>query len=95
MAFSDTATISPPSTSRALEPHFSIQEIAESWNLSPSAVREIFRSEPGVVRMGRPRSRFRRSYTTLRVPRSVLERVHARMKSGPIDAHGRRGSQTS
>lgn len=80
MAFSEPAASNTPSASRALEPHFSIQEIAASWNLSPSAVREIFRNEPGVVRMGRPRSRFRRSYTTLRIPRSVLERVHARMR---------------
>jgi len=62
----------------ALEPHFSIQQIAEVWGLSESAVREIFRDEPGVFSVTRPKSRYKRAYTTLRIPRSVVERVHRR-----------------
>lgn len=63
----------------ALERHFSIQEIADLWGLCENSVRELFKEEPGVIRIQRPRSRYKRAYTTLRVPKSVLERVHCRM----------------
>jgi hypothetical protein len=63
----------------ALEKHFCVQEISDLWGLSQNAVREIFKEEPGVVRIERPRSRYKRAYTTIRVPKSVLERVHRRM----------------
>jgi hypothetical protein len=65
----------------ALEPHFSIKEIAEIWGLCENSVRDLFKDEPGVVRIQRPRSRFKRAYTTLRIPRSVLDRVHRRMSA--------------
>ncbi len=68
-----------PHQDGALERHFSIQEIAELWGLSENSVRELFKTEPGVVRIQRPKSRFKRAYTTIRIPRSVLERVHRRM----------------
>jgi hypothetical protein len=63
----------------ALERHFSIKEIAEIWGLCENSVRDIFKDEPGVVRIQRPKSRYKRSYTTIRIPKSVLERVHRRM----------------
>jgi hypothetical protein len=69
----------PRSMDGVLEPHYSVQEIADSWGLCENAVRDIFRNEPGVVRIHRPKSRYKRAYTTLRIPRSVVERVHCRM----------------
>lgn len=69
----------PHSADGALEPHYSVQEIADSWRLCENAVRDIFRNEPGVVRIHRPKSRNKRAYTTLRIPRSVVQRVHCRM----------------
>jgi hypothetical protein len=63
----------------ALERHFSIKEIAELWGLCENSVRELFKEEPGVIRIQRPRSRYKRAYTTLRIPMSVLDRVHRRM----------------
>jgi hypothetical protein len=63
----------------ALESHFSVKEIAKTWGLSENSVRDLFKDEPGVVRIQRPKSRYKRSYTTLRIPRSVIERVHRRM----------------
>ena len=63
----------------ALEKHFSIQEIADLWGLCENSVRDIFSNEPGVVRIQRPRSRYKRAYTTIRIPRSVVDRVHRRM----------------
>jgi hypothetical protein len=63
----------------ALERHFSVQQIAEMWNFCENSVRALFKNEPGVVQIERPRSRWKRGYSTLRIPQSVLERVHRRM----------------
>jgi hypothetical protein len=60
--------------------HYSPAEVAELWNLSVDSVRKLFENEPGVLVLGNaaPR-RGRRSYTTLRIPEHVLERVHRRL----------------
>jgi AraC-like DNA-binding protein len=63
----------------AFEDHYTVQEIAEKWHLSETAVRKLFRHEPGVIKIDSPESRFKRGYRTLRVPASVAERVHARL----------------
>lgn len=61
----------------AFEPHFTVQQIAGMWNLSPDAIRRLFRNEPGVVEIKSAKSAYRRrSYTSLRIPQSVAERVH-------------------
>jgi hypothetical protein len=58
--------------------HFSVAEIAAAWNLSTDAVRRLFCNEPGVLVIGRRIKGSKRQYTTLRIPKSVLERVHKR-----------------
>ena len=64
----------------AAEYHFTTQELAERWKLSATTVIRMFRDEPGVVKIGGARSRGgRRSYTTLRIPESVVERVYRRL----------------
>jgi hypothetical protein len=64
----------------AFEPHFTVQQIAEMWNLSADAIRRLFRGELGVVEIKREKRAYqRRSYTSLRIPRSVAERVHRRL----------------
>jgi hypothetical protein len=72
----NVAAASAPSVER----HYSPAEIGELWNLSADCVRKIFENEPGVLTIGnaQPR-RGKRSYTTLRIPQSVLDRVHRRM----------------
>ncbi len=65
--------------SHAFEPHLTIQQIAEMWNLSPDAVRRIFRKEPGVVEIKEKSAFKRRTYVTLRVPKSVARRVHGKL----------------
>ena len=69
-----------PAGAPALEPHYSPAEIAAAWGLSVDAIRKIFEKEPGVLVIGNavPR-RAKRSYTTLRIPQHILERVHRRM----------------
>jgi hypothetical protein len=60
--------------------HFSPLEIAELWGLSADCIRKIFENESGVLVIGNthPR-RNKRSYTTLRIPQPVVERVHRKL----------------
>lgn len=64
----------------ALERHYSIQEIAATWGLSTQTVTKYFADEPGVLKHCNTQTRKRRTYTTLRVPESVVIRVHTRLK---------------
>ena len=56
------------------ERHYSVTEVAGIWNLSRDSVRRIFRREPGVLVIGE-------RYITLRIPESVLQRVHRRLRN--------------
>ncbi len=69
-----TATLVKPD-----EKHYTVQQIGELWNLDPKSVRDIFRMEPGVFQMTNPARRNKRAYSTIRIPESVLQRVHHRM----------------
>jgi hypothetical protein len=60
------------------ERHYSVAEVAAMWNLSQDAVRRIFQNEPGVLILGDPGAVYKRKYITLRIPESVLQRVHRR-----------------
>ena len=64
----------------ALEPHFSIKEVAVLWKLSPGVVRAIFRDRQDVLRIGHGETRSKRGYTTLRIPQSIVERVYAELR---------------
>ena len=70
----------------AVERHYSVTEIAELWNMSDDTVRNIFFDEPGVIKIGRASGlmggrskKVKRHYFTLRIPESVLVRVHDRL----------------
>jgi|GraSoi_2013_60cm_1033757.scaffolds.fasta_scaffold00127_7 hypothetical protein len=62
-----------------IERHYAVTEIAEIWHLSTDKVRDLFEDEPGVLVIGQRSSRRKRRYVTLRIPHSVVERVHARL----------------
>jgi len=66
-------------TSVHIERHYAVAEIAEMWNLSVDKVRELFEKEPGVL--GERSPRHKRRYVTLRIPQTVVERVHSRLSS--------------
>lgn len=68
--------VPPSGATTAAEHHYTVQEIAELWKVSPDTVRRTFAGEPGVLVIGRGRR------ALLRVPESVLSRVHNRMSSG-------------
>jgi hypothetical protein len=61
------------------EKHYTPGQIAKSWSLNEDSIRRLFKNEPGVLEIPRPETRHKRAYTTLRVPESVLRRVHARL----------------
>lgn len=65
----------------ANERHFSPVEVGEMWNLSADCIRKIFENERGVlmIRNAQPK-RGKRNYRTLRIPQSVLDRVHRRLR---------------
>ncbi len=70
-------------TPTALERDLAPAEIAELWALDVSTVRRIFQDEPGVLRIGKQGRRDRkRSYTTLRMPLLVVERVYEQRVNG-------------
>lgn len=78
-------TNSETASESALERHYTVGQVAEMWSLSETKVREIFREEPGVLQTQLPtlRSRGRkRQNVSLRIPASVLLRVHGRMSVG-------------
>jgi transcriptional regulator GlxA family with amidase domain len=60
------------------ERHYSVEELAELWNMSPDFVRRLFANEPGVVVFHRQRPG-RRAYRTLRIPETVAVRVRERL----------------
>jgi len=64
----------------ANEKHYSIIEIATLWKLSQKTVRKIFEKEPGVILWGHAETTRKRGYRTLRVPETVLQRVHRRLR---------------
>jgi hypothetical protein len=61
------------------EKHYSPQELAEMWGLSTNFIRNLFRLEPGVVVIDRPEARFKRAYSTIRIPISLAQRVHDKL----------------
>ncbi|MBI1356609.1 MAG: hypothetical protein GC160_19890 [Acidobacteria bacterium] len=56
----------------ALEVHLTVQQISAAWGLDPKTVTAWFRNEPGVLRVSSEGG----SRETLRIPLSVVERVH-------------------
>lgn len=64
----------------SVEKHYSIQDLAIMWKLSEKTVRKLFENEPGVIEIGSSEARFKRGYVTRRIPESVAERVHRRLR---------------
>ena len=60
------------------ERHYSVEELAELWNMSTDFVRRLFANEPGVVVFHRRRPG-RRVYRTLRIPGTVAARVREQL----------------
>lgn len=64
-----------------VEKHYSVAELAQLWQLSHKTIRRIFENEPGVIAWGVAESRFKRRYRTLRIPATVVLRVHRQLRA--------------
>lgn len=64
----------------AIEKHYSVQELADIWNLSEDTIRRLFREEPGVLRISATHDQRKRHYVVLRLPESVVIRVYERLR---------------
>lgn len=64
----------------ALERHYTVAELSKLWFFSENTIRRLFTKEPGVIKIARQESRFKRSYTSLRIPERIAQRVHRRMQ---------------
>jgi hypothetical protein len=64
-----------------IEKHYSVSELASSWQLSENTIRRMFEDEPGVLRWGTMEGRFKRRYITLRIPETVVLRVHRQLRA--------------
>jgi len=62
------------------EKHYAPAELAARWSLGPDVVRKLFLDEPGVVVLGGA-EKGKRQYRTIRIPASVAERVHRRLRN--------------
>jgi hypothetical protein len=63
------------------EVHFTVQELAQLWRVSPDTIRRKFRNEAGILHLGSAK-RNRRIYDPIRIPQSVAERVYRRLTGG-------------
>ncbi len=64
----------------SLERHYSTQEAAKIWGVSRQTVTRLFMDEPGVLFIGHGERRNKRAYYTMRIPESVLIRVHRKLR---------------
>jgi hypothetical protein len=62
------------------EQHYAPAEVAGLWHLDVETIRRMFQDEPGVMVLQSPVKKGRRPYKTIRIPQSVLERVHKRLQ---------------
>lgn len=67
--------------STALEKHYTVKQIAELWSLSPGVVRSLFKDRADVLKIGHGEKRYKRGYVTLRIPESVVQKVHAELRA--------------
>jgi hypothetical protein len=69
----------------AIERHYSVQQIADMWNLSAASVRRLFEGQPGVIALSMPRlqkNRKHKPHVLLRIPASVVKRLHEQWSAG-------------
>jgi hypothetical protein len=58
------------------------QELAVLWSLSEDTIREVFKDEPGVIRItNKPTKKNRKAYTSIRIPEDVAARVQRRLSA--------------
>jgi hypothetical protein len=68
----------------ATEQHYTTRQVAEMWGISEQTVVRIFQDEEGVLKLSMPRglTAKRAARVSLRIPASVLDRVHKQRAAG-------------
>jgi hypothetical protein len=62
-----------------LEQYFTPKELGEILKVHEKTVKRMFQDEPGVLKLNQKRLLRGRPHVTLRIPRSVFERVARKM----------------
>jgi|SRR5271168_1156296 len=75
------ATKSEPFVDDGKQEAFTVAQIASLWQYSTDTVQRLFADEPGVQVIGSKNPRGKRSRTTLRIPRAVMNRVQKRLSN--------------
>ena len=65
----------------ALEKHYTVAEVAGLWSLSEDTIRKLFRDDPAVLKIGLGEKLHKRGYVVLRIPESVVLRIHERLRA--------------
>jgi hypothetical protein len=65
-----------PQPMSGCERHYTPNEVAQMWSVTPGTVRKIFGERVGVLKLGAATNK---RYTLLRIPQSVLDQAHAEM----------------
>lgn len=63
------------------KPTYTVGEVADAMGFSRQTITRLFQDEPGVIVMRRPEKMHKRGYTSMRIPRSVYERVLRRLSN--------------
>ena len=83
----------PVARGLAEEKYYSPQELAAMWNFSPATIRNLFRNEPGVLKLdGMGSACGKRSYTTFSIPESAALRIRERIAQKPFKTEFPRGN---
>jgi hypothetical protein len=58
-----------------------VAQLAKEWGFSTDKIRELFRNEPGILKLRDENAakKRKRSYVTLRIPPEVAQRVKRRL----------------
>lgn len=59
---------------------YTVAEIAAMTGFSRSTITRMFEREPGVMVLNRPESMHKQRYRSIRIPRTVYERVVNRLR---------------
>ena len=62
------------------EKHYKVSELSRLWFFSENTIRRLFAKEPGVVKLVHSQTRLKRSYTSMRIPERIAQRVHRRLQ---------------
>jgi len=67
-----------PEDTAPFEKHYRVSEVARMWGLGRETIRQLFKDEPGVlkVKLGK-----KGAHTSMSIPASIVARVHMKRKS--------------